>query len=376
MRHHKQMAIRVLHVIGNLGLGGAQVLLKQIVERSDPSRMEHFVYPLREPNQMISIEGRILHMKYPPYDPRKFPAILHLCKKEKIDLLHAHLHKPITGCLLTTYFQKIPVIVHEHGPICRKGIQYALYRFLLRGLWRRATAVIANSGHIANLLHTKIGIEDHRLYTLPNAVDFSAFDAIPSPKQARQQLAIPQEALVLGFAGRLHSVKGADIALRVLQHVRHTHANALLILAGTGPRLADLQTLARTLGIEKSVRFLGFCKSIPPVMAAADIALIPSRQEPFGLVGLEWMRARVPVITSGVEGLKEFITNGQTGLVVPENTPTEYVAAVEKILNSAKEKETLIEQAFEQTRHYEIGPYLETLHTLYRNILSTGRITS
>ena len=94
------MSIRVLHIIGNLRSGGAQVCLKQIVENNDTQEIEHFIYPLRCKHMDIPIDGHIIKLPYPNYDPRKFYAIFSLCKKYDIDIIHAHLHKPIIGALL------------------------------------------------------------------------------------------------------------------------------------------------------------------------------------------------------------------------------------------------------------------------------------
>ena len=126
------MAVKVLHIIGSLGCGGAQVALKHIVENIDSEEVTAFIYPLRSREVLMPIEGNIITRAYRNYDPRKFLTILRLCKKHDIDILSSHLTKPIMGCLLASFFHKCKVVVHEHGPVFEKGFQYSFYRFVLR----------------------------------------------------------------------------------------------------------------------------------------------------------------------------------------------------------------------------------------------------
>ncbi|MHC5139977.1 MAG: glycosyltransferase, partial [Planctomycetota bacterium] len=206
------MPTRVLHIIGSLRLGGAQVCLKQIVEHNNDPDIEHFVYPLRCKQVDIPIEGNILSNPYRNYDPRKFFDILKVCKKHKIDIIHAHLHKPILGGLLATYFQKTPVIVHEHGPIFRPGIQYAAYRLGLRLLSKRSYAIIANSRATAHELMRRSGVPKSNIHVIYNAVDLKNFQPDPDAREAvRQQFSFSDNDIVIGFVGRLHPVKGVDL---------------------------------------------------------------------------------------------------------------------------------------------------------------------
>jgi hypothetical protein len=103
--------IRVLHIIGSLGLGGAQIVLQRIVKHSHSNQFEHFVYPLRSANQTVSIETKVICNPYRNYDPRKFFDILRICRENKIDVIHTHLHKDAVAGLFSTFFLDIPVVV-------------------------------------------------------------------------------------------------------------------------------------------------------------------------------------------------------------------------------------------------------------------------
>lgn len=365
------VAIRILHLIGSLRLGGAQMVVKQIAEHLDPGDVETFVYPLRPANIQIPIRGEVIIRNYPNYDPRKFLAIQSLCREHRIDLIHAHLHKPILGALLSTYRLPVPVIVHEHGPVSRPGLQYAAYRQMLKRLWPRAAAFIAVSQHIADVLSNQIGVAKEKIRLLPNALDFTPLDQYQADRQAvRSEWGIPDSAVVLGYTGRLNRVKGADLLPGILRDLSKQSNNYHLLVAGDGEEAAALRRQCQQWNLQDRVRLLGFLPDVRPAMAASDIALVPSRQEAFGLTALEWMRFRVPVITSGADGLSELITDHQTGWVVPENTSKAYARIVMDIQQDRLSAQPVTDRAFEQTKAYEITPYLQNLTALYRRVLN------
>ncbi len=368
------MPIRVLHIIGNLRLGGAQVIVKQIAENFDPREVESFIYPLRSKEIQTPVRAGLLAPDYPNYDPRKFFAIERLCREHKIDLIHAHLYKSILGSLLSPARRSVPVIIHEHGPVCRSGLQYGLYRRMLKRLWPRAAAVIAVSNFMAAYLVEQIGIAKEKIHVLPNAIDFAPFDQRHQDiLSARKELGIPEDAVVLGYVGRLSRVKGADLLPEILRRLLKEFPNTVLLIAGDGEAKADIRRQCRRWNLHDHVRLLGFMPDVRPVMAASDAALVPSRQEAFGISALEWMRMRVPLITSGADGLGELIAHKQTGWIVEENTPAAYTRAAAELLQNRPAVQPVVERAYEQTKAYEIAPYLRRLHGLYQQVLRQPR---
>lgn len=364
------MPVKVLHVIGSLGCGGAQVALKHIIENTSSKEVSAFVYPLRSREVLMPINGIIIRRPYPNYDPRKFFTILRLCRKYNIDILVGHLSKPIMGCLLASFFCKARVVVHEHGPVFAKGLQYSLYRFVLRLLWHRAAVFVAVSRDTADFLARRIGIAPDRIKVIPNAVDFNVFGPQRvSGQQNRKKLGISDRDIVLGFVGRLNHMKGVDLLIKAAALLLQRSQRYFLLLAGQGSERKSLEELAHQLGIETRVRFLGFCYNIPDVMAAFDIGLVPSRHEPFGIVCLELMRMKIPVISSGVGGMAEYITNEQTGLLLKENTPDEICRCVERLVNDEQLRQRLIEGAYRITEQFGLNKYVEAFQRIYEELL-------
>lgn len=365
--------MRILHVIGSLQLGGAQVLLKHLAEQqSRRPDCRVLIYPLRQKKIEIPIDAEVAEADFPHYDPRKFFKLMQICRENQIDILHAHLYKPILSCLLAGERLGIPVVVHEHGPIQRRGVQYAAYRTVLKHLGQKAAAIIAISDDISRFLQERIHVAPDKIRLIHNAVDFSAFDRqILDRRQAKQALDIDPGRIVLGFAGRLHPVKGVDIAVKALALLKEKYPGILFLLIGAGGQRKHLENLACREGVAGNVRFLGFQEEMAPLMAAVDAALVPSRQEPFGLVGLEWMRMKVPVVTSGVGGIRDYVTDRRTGLITPRNDPADIAAGVETLLNNPQLNRAIVAEAYEITKAFEIESYTDKICRLYQSLLPT-----
>jgi glycosyltransferase involved in cell wall biosynthesis len=367
------MPIRVLHIIGNLKLGGAQVCVRYLVENADKKDVENFVYPLRWREIDMPIKGSVIRLPYRNYDPRKFFAILRLCRKYDIDILVGHLTKPIMGCLLSSFFHKCKVVVYEHGPVSRKGPQYSLYRFVLRFLWRRAAVFVAVSRNTAEYLVRRIGIAPDRIRVIPNAVEFNVFDPQKvSAKMSREKLGISDDDMVVGFVGRLNYVKGVDLLIKATALLLQRSRRYFLLIAGYGPQQKSLEELALQFGITDRVRFLSFCDNIPEVMAAFNVGVVPSRQESFGIVCLELMRMKIPVISSGVGGMAEYIADDETGLILKENTPGEICTYIERLAGNEHLQGRLVDAAYKFCERFSTDKYVKAVQQMYKEVLREG----
>jgi len=364
------MTIRVLHIINSLGLGGAQTCLKYLVERNRNPQIEPFVYPLRPEPVEIALKAEIIPYHYPDYDPRKFRAILRICNDYEIDILHAHLHKSILGALLATYFRPVRVVAHEHGPIFRPGVQYSGYRRLLRRLQHRASRFIATSQATARQLETVAGIDPRQIEVIYNAVDLEAFTPDAEARnRLRNEFSLAEDDLVLGYVGRLHPVKGPDLLIEALALLLKKSDRYRLLLVGHGPEQPALEKRARQLGIEKQVQYLGFRDNVAELMNAFDIGVVPSRQESFGIAALEFMRAKIPLVSSNVEGLAEFVHHEENALVPSLLTPQKIAECVERLAHDPPLQNKLIQAALRSTETFGIESHIRSVEQVYRKVL-------
>jgi len=370
-----KMTIRVLHIIDHLGYGGAPMCVKNIVENSNNNKYKNLVCALRTNPTPIQIKGQVISLKYGKYDIRSILAIKKLCKEYDIDILHAHLQKSIVGCLLASFFCKAAIVVHEHGAIFEKGLTFSIYRLFLRVLHHRAAVIIANSKATAEELVQKVGIKKDRMEILHNAIDFASFDLGKMPRnQVRKEFGISETDTVIGFAGRLHVMKGVDLLIEAFGMLLKRSGGYYLVLAGDGPERRRLEDLTKRLGIADRVKFLGVCANVAWIMAGFDIGVVPSRYEPFGIVALELMRMKVPIVSSGVDGLGELIHDEETGVVTRENNPQEICRGIERLMENEKLRKQIVEVAYDFSKQFGIKEYINNLQKVYTEVLNYRKI--
>ncbi len=180
----------------------------------------------------------------------------------------------------------------------------------------------------------KRGVAPERAHYIPT------FPVIPEmPPLDRATLATPQNAKVLLTLSRLHEKKGLDIFLHTLKELPECCA----WLAGDGPLEGQLKDLARDLGVEERVRFLGWRTDRSALLRAADICVLPSRYEPFGTVILEAWAAKAPLVACASAGPAAHVIDGVNGLLTPIDDAAALTAAIARVLSDHTLRSRLIE---------------------------------
>jgi glycogen(starch) synthase len=168
--------------------------------------------------------------------------------------------------------------------------------------------------------------EVERLFELPagkvdviaNGIDLREWTTTPDDVAAARQLYAGTSPLVL-FAGRLEWEKGVHTLIEAMPRLRRRFPGLRLVVVGKGSQLEALRSLAVKLRVSRAVQFTGWLTEgeLRAVAAAADVAVIPSVYEPFGLVALEAAALGTPLVVSDTGGLAEIVVNGETGLTFP-----------------------------------------------------------
>ncbi|WP_458095636.1 glycosyltransferase [Roseomonas sp. WA12] len=186
--------------------------------------------------------------------------------------------------------------------------------------YRRCDHLVANTRDLVRWIIAQ-GWDAARVHHLPNfAPDFS--EAAPAALPAS-----PGQVKLLAM-GRLHKNKGFDTLIRALALVPEAH----LSIAGDGPERAALEGLAHSLGVQNRLALLGWREDTGALLAACDLFVLSSRQEPLGNVVLEAFSAGVPVIATATPGPQELIADGETGLIVPVDDPDSLAHAVKDLI--------------------------------------------
>jgi glycosyltransferase involved in cell wall biosynthesis len=364
------MRIRVLHVIDHLGYGGAPVAVKNIAERMPGDRIESIVCSLRTNTNAMPIDAQLINLGYHKYNPFVFAAIARLCRERKIDIVHAHLQKSVIVCLLAKSFCDAKIVIHEHGPIFRRGTG-CIYRLALKALRSRAALAIANSQAAKDALSRTTGFEKDSICVVSNFIDFGRFDrTLYDRDKARDRLGIAEGQVAVGFVGRLDPCKGADLLIHAAAILCKTSDRYRFIIVGEGSQRRKLEQLVLRLGLLEKVVFAGLSKNPAEVVVAFDVAAVPSRREAFGIAAVEFMRMNIPVVASAVGGLLEIVQHEKTGLLLDELDPDRIAEAIERLARDEALRQKLTREAEVFSRKFDgreqIGQLLEIYEKLCR----------
>jgi glycosyltransferase involved in cell wall biosynthesis len=233
-----------------------------------------------------------------------------------------------------------------------------LYQIAERVLARVTDHFVVGSEALRSEAIDQYRLLPEQIDCIPYALDIERYDrSLMDSESARRELAIPREAEVLLLLGRLEEQKGVDSFLELVARLSRNRPNLQALVVGDGPLRSMLEERRFQLGLLEIVTFLGWRKDIGRVMGAADVLVIPSRWEAFGIVNLEAMASRKPVAGYAVEGIPEVVLNGETGLLVPAGSLSELCVVVERLLDNAELRHRLgtagrvrVEQQFSVTR--------------------------
>jgi len=198
----------------------------------------------------------------------------------------------------------------------RLGGYYNLARF------GRCDHLVGNTAGVVAWIR-KQGYPAGRVHLLPNFVPDLA-GAVPA------RLVVPAGAPLVLSMGRLHRAKGHDVLLAAVARLPGVHA----AIAGEGPERAALETLARRAGIADRVHFLGWRHDTAELLAACDVLVCPSRQEPLGNQILEAFSAGRPVVAAMAEGPAELLAGGRRGILVPVESGIALAAGIDAMLKN------------------------------------------
>ena len=258
-----------------------------------------------------SVGGKVHFLEQPGENLRgfKFSQILRLYRliqSESYDLVIAHRYKGIYMAGIMSYFCNLPHllgIAHEHNVFRR------ITRKLFVTFWRRQFKIAGVSSSVtANISqYCPSLVTEKRLYTLPNALPLNYEHKILSRQSARREMGIAEDAMLIGTIGRLVEKKSLHTLIEAFGRIEKTD-NTYLAIMGDGPLLIPLQEQAAALGIVDRVLFLGHVPQAGYRASAFDLFVLPSGvEEAFGIVLLEAMIAKVPVLSSDAPGPKQVV---------------------------------------------------------------------
>lgn len=252
---------------------------------------------------------------FPLYTLALASKMVEVAQYEKIDLFHCHYAIPhATSAYLAKQMLNRPtvkVITTLHGTdITLVGLEPSFLQIMKFSI-EQSDGVTAVSRFLREKTLTNYNI-DKEIEVIPNFVDVKHFRRI-NAEEVRRTCA-PHGEKILVHTSNFRPVKRVGDVIRIFHEVRKKVPSRLFLI-GDGPDRSQCEQLARDLGIYQDVKFLGKQTEVVPLLSAADLFLMPSQSESFGLSALEAMACEVPVVSSSVGGLPELVLHGQTGFI-------------------------------------------------------------
>jgi D-inositol-3-phosphate glycosyltransferase len=246
-----------------------------------------------------------------------------------------------------------------------------------RRLVHAVDRIVAATQHERQLLRQIYRVPLERIAVVPLGVDLAQF-APRDRAAARAAIGVSEEERVLLAVGRIEPLKGFDILVRALGDMTVRDRVTLLIIGGderAASEFARLEAAAREVGVEARVRFVGAVphERLADYYNAADVVVVPSFYESFGLVALEAMASGVPVVASRVGGLTTTIADGRTGYLIPWRCPEPFAEKIDLLLGNEPLRRSLGAAARESMRPYAWSEVAATLLAVYERELALRR---
>ncbi|MDW5596663.1 glycosyltransferase family 4 protein [Conexibacter stalactiti] len=218
----------------------------------------------------------------------------------------------------------------------------------------KADAVITCSHYMRDHVSDIYGLDDQRVAVIPNGIDPLDLQPVEDLDALRGRFAQPHERLVL-LVGRLVYEKGFQIALEALPGVIERLGDVRFLVAGSGTAETELREQADKLGLLEHGTFLGWIGDdvLHSLYRIADLTVVPSIYEPFGLVALEAMASGCPTIVADTGGLREVVPNENVGLRFRSRDPGSLAAMMERVLSDEPLREQLIAEASEHVLSFD-----------------------
>lgn len=328
---------------------------------------------MRDHPKLGELESVSEHVKYFDLSVKQMKGLRVKAKKslleyslvERFDVMISHRFKPLDLMLKLNKklnIQRCINVVHGFGDFDRFYRRATLRRYLDER-WR----FVAVSNPVKDyLLDLKCGFNDDNVRVIKNAIDIDkAVAGLLSKAEARSRLGLDPTDYVFGTIGRLVKVKGHSYLLKAFSQVLQYLPNAKLVIIGDGGLRDELNKEIEVLDLPGKVLMAGHIESAYQLMSALDVFVLPSLEEGFGLVLLEAMVAKLPVIASKVGGIPDVVGDSLGVLVEPADVPNLAKAMVATSELTEKKRIEEGEQMFQRLlSEYSTADYKQAYRTL------------
>lgn len=307
--------------------GGSGVLATELGKAlADKGHQVHFI-TYQQPVRLNEFNANIFYHEvrvttyplfdYPPYETALSSAMVDIIMNHHLDLLHVHYAIPHASAaymakkILESQGKRIPVITTLHGTDITLVGKDQTFAPVVAFSINQSDAITAVSYNLRDETYHTFNIQKE-IKVIHNFVDTERFRK--KPIDAFRKVIAPNGERILMHASNFRKIKRVQDVVRIFAHVNKKIPSKLLFV-GDGPERSGAETLCREMGLYDDMRFVGRQEQMEEILAIADLFLLTSEYESFGLAALEAMAAGVPVVSTNAGGLPEIAINGRTGFL-------------------------------------------------------------
>lgn len=303
---------------------------------------------------------------------------IEIINEYNIDIIHAHDWLVASAAIGLKHLFRKPLIATIHS--LERGRRNGLFNdgqhmidqienFLIQEAWHN----IVCSQYMQSLCHFSFIFPNDKMTIIPNGVRYDDFsvklskgDAVKHHKKYAQI-----EEQIVAYIGRLVPEKGVNILLGAVKPVLEKMPNTKFVVAGEGWHRNELQRIAKELDIEEKVLFTGYLpeEDFLAYFNVSDILVVPSTYEPFGIVALEGMATKTPIIVSDVGGLSEIVDHQWTGMKVPADNSQALADSIIELLTNETLRNRIVSNAVDKLKHvYDWSIIADHTIKVYQNV--------
>jgi len=374
------VSTRILNVVPTLMCGGTENQFMALARQLDPQRFEIEFACLRRWGPFVQevTDRKMALTEYPVRTFRSIQALRQQARlarhitRNRIDVVHAYNFygnvfavppaRLVAPVVIASVRDRAPYLTPMQKRVQRWACQFA-------------DCILVNAGAVREWLIGE-GYSESKIAVIRNGVDLTRFSSPADPTRIRRELALPVDAPLVVVVSRLTQQKGLEQLLAATALLRERHPDARVLIVGeTAPHdtayLGELQRLAERHRVTDRVVFTGLRSDIPALLAAADVAVMPSLNEALSNVLLESMAAGAPTVATLVGGTPEALVDGTTGLLIPPGEPRAIADAVSRLLADRVLADRLGRDARDFIReHFSVERMVSATETLYLELLA------
>jgi len=367
----------ICHVIHALGVGGAEVLVDQMLRLlSDEFRCVVAVLDdIGEIGERLKQDGfTVEHLhRQPGIDRGCAKRLREFADRKGAKILHAHQYTPFFQSMLSRgLYGRRPVVFTEHGrhfpdlPSRRRAV---VNRLLLR----RCDRLIGCGGAVRQALIDNEGLPQSRVEVIYNGADLRKLSqpSAGARERIRAEFGYAATDFVAVLVARLHELKDHQTALRAIDAARRQIPGLRLLLAGDGNQRSAIEQTIRDRGLAQTVRLAGTREDVADLLAASDVFLMSSISEGIPLTVIEAMAAGRPVISTAVGGLPELVEHGVTGFLAPSRDHASLAASLIELHCRPDLRKRMADVAAQRAREkFSLDGMLNSYREVYREVLN------